>query len=479
MSTQHPDNVQVPFFAQSQDMSGQDEIQEAYYAFSHLGCDEQMWDCEGKEVDDFVVRKLLSGYGDFFRSRPLGRELFITFRVPNPEVEREEAKVLIETLEAIPRSYDVAKVFYGQDIPPIFEVILPMATTAQSLNRVYYYYKDFVAGKAQKPPCPGDISIAEWVGEFRPERINIIPLFEDKEHMLQADRILQEYLRDKEFRYQRVFLARSDPALNYGTVAAVLMNKVALQRLRRLSERLGVELYPILGVGSAPFRGNFTPGTVERVLREYPDVQTFTVQSAFKYDNPVSEVIEAIRKIHQSPRGRGLEVQEPRCLALIEKLSREYARQVRLLGPLVNRLAEHVPSRRTRKLHVGLFGYSRSVGGLRLPRAIGFCAACYSMGLPPELLSLNVLSPQDMEFLGSVYVNFQEDLAEAMQYFNPRVLQLLPGELSQALKGVLQDWPVNEAHREVTTRVIEALASGGGDLKPLVLEAAHIRRFLG
>jgi len=146
---------------------------------------------------------------------------------------------------------------------------------------------------------------------------------------------------------------------------------------------------------------------------------------------------------------------------------------------LVNRLAEHVPSRRTRKLHVGLFGYSRSVGGLRLPRAIGFCAACYSMGLPPELLSLNVLSPQDMEFLGSVYVNFQEDLAEAMQYFNPRVLQLLPGELSQALKGVLQDWPVNEAHREVTTRVIEALASGGGDLKPLVLEAAHIRRFLG
>jgi len=38
----------------------EDEIQEAYYAFSHLGCDEQMWDCEGKEVDNYLVKKLLT-----------------------------------------------------------------------------------------------------------------------------------------------------------------------------------------------------------------------------------------------------------------------------------------------------------------------------------------------------------------------------------------------------------------------------------
>ncbi|HCC68266.1 MAG TPA: phosphoenolpyruvate carboxylase, partial [Nitrospiraceae bacterium] len=44
MSTQHPDNVLLPFFAENQIMSGDDEIQEAYYAFSHLCCDEQMWD---------------------------------------------------------------------------------------------------------------------------------------------------------------------------------------------------------------------------------------------------------------------------------------------------------------------------------------------------------------------------------------------------------------------------------------------------
>jgi len=57
MSTQHPDNVPL-FFAQNTELGGEDEIQEAYYAFSHLGCDEQMWDREGKEVDNFVVKKL-------------------------------------------------------------------------------------------------------------------------------------------------------------------------------------------------------------------------------------------------------------------------------------------------------------------------------------------------------------------------------------------------------------------------------------
>lgn len=96
MSTQHPDNVNSPFFAEDTELAGEDEIQEAYYAFSHLGCDEQMWDCEGKEVDTFVVKKLLTKYESFFKERRLGRDLFITLRVPNPTAEKAEAKVLLE-----------------------------------------------------------------------------------------------------------------------------------------------------------------------------------------------------------------------------------------------------------------------------------------------------------------------------------------------------------------------------------------------
>ena len=77
MSTQHPDNVNTPFFAEKPIIAGDDEIKEAFYAFSHLGIDEQLWDAEGKEVDTFVVKKLLTRYEDYFRSHTLGKDKFL------------------------------------------------------------------------------------------------------------------------------------------------------------------------------------------------------------------------------------------------------------------------------------------------------------------------------------------------------------------------------------------------------------------
>jgi len=140
MSTQHPDNVLAPFFADRPVIRGEDEIREAYYAYSHLGCSEQMWDSEGKEVGAFVVKKLLSRCPRFFAESRLGEKLRLTLRVPNPTVEKAEGKVLLETLESIPRSYDAAGVFYGEGAPaPIFEVILPMTSNSEEMNRVYRY----------------------------------------------------------------------------------------------------------------------------------------------------------------------------------------------------------------------------------------------------------------------------------------------------------------------------------------------------
>lgn len=161
MSTQYPDNVTAPFFAEDTVLGGEDEIKEAYYAFSHLGCDEQMWDCEGKEVDSFVVRKLLTRYKEYFMEHRLGEELFLTMRVPNPTVEREEAKVLLETLESLPRAYDTAKACHPENPAPIFEVILPMTTSARCPKRIFLYYRDFVAGKQDKVFCDGDVCIAD------------------------------------------------------------------------------------------------------------------------------------------------------------------------------------------------------------------------------------------------------------------------------------------------------------------------------
>jgi phosphoenolpyruvate carboxylase len=480
MSTQHPDNVLIPFFAESQDMSRDDEIQEAYYAFSHLGCEEQMWDSEGKEVDDFVVRKLLTRYEHFFKQKKLGEDIFLTVRVPNPDIEKEEAKVLIETLESIPRSCDAARLFYGKDIPPIFEAILPMTMSHQSLNRVYYYYKDFVVGKQNQPFYQGDITISEWIGECKPESINVIPLFEDKVHMLEAHNIMREYLKDKDIKHQRVFLARSDPAMNYGMVSAVLCNKISLQRLRRLSEKMGVKMYPILGAGSAPFRGHLTPYTVDKVLEEYPDVQTFTVQSAFKYDNPVPDVISAINKLKASPMRRGQDVDEGKCIEIIDKVSVEYKRMIEHLAPIINHIASFVPRRRMRKLHVGLFGYARSVGKVRLPRVISFCAACYSIGLPPEILGLTVLNPEDISSMKDMHINFMFDMKTAMSFFNEDVLTILPDEVKNSLKLDWGAYDVNLEHKSITSRIIKAFKEkDSANIPSMLIEAAHIRKFLG
>src|SRR3989344_4843567 len=129
MSTQHPDNVTLPFFAQNSVLSGDDEVQEAFYVFSHLGIKEQMWDSEGKEVDNHVVKKLLTKYETFFQQKQLGKDFRLTLRIPNPAVEKNEAKIVSETLESIPRSFDVAHTL-GNGDAPIFEVILPMTRSA-------------------------------------------------------------------------------------------------------------------------------------------------------------------------------------------------------------------------------------------------------------------------------------------------------------------------------------------------------------
>lgn len=479
MSTQHPDNVNLPTFAENALLSGEDEIQEAYYAFSRLGCDEQMWDCEGKEVDNFVVKKLLTKYETFFKNKKLGENLFITLRVPNPTIEKAEAKILLETLESIPRSFDAAKLFYGKDTPPIFEVILPMTASSKCIDRVYRYYCDFVVGKQHKSFSNGDITIAEWIGKFKPESINVIPLFESMEHMLDAHNITKEYLKNKNIGHQRVFLARSDPAMNYGLVSAILLNKIALQRLQKLSENTGVKIYPIIGVGSAPFRGNLKPQTAERVLKEYPSVHTFTIQSAFKYDNSPEEANNAIKKLREREMELPQEIDEERCLEIIKKYSQEYQKQISELAPVINKVAAHIPARRKRKLHIGLFGYSRDVKNVVLPRAITFTAALYSIGAPPELLGLNALSDDDIQFVKKIYLNFENDLKDSFRYFNPDA-NFLPKAVKEKIDKLSINFQPDEEHKEITGRVTNLLKENKiKNLDEYILKTANIRKFLG
>ena len=482
MSTQHPDNINTPFFSDSDTIAGEGEVKEAYYVFSQLGINEQMWDSEGKEVDNQVVEKLLSRYTEFFSKQKLGKDFFLTYRAPNPSVEREQGKILLETLHSIPRAFDVAHAING-NIAPIFEVIVPMCTSADQVEMVRDYYERIIIGTKNTSLGAGkQILIKDWIGDFQPESINVIPLFEDYNSFLNSADILGEYIKGKQMEYQRVFLARSDPALNYGSVSAVLLAKIALMKLSELEQKASVEILPIFGVGSAPFRGNFRPDNVSNCAEEYPSVQTFTVQSSFKYDYPFRDVANAIDILNHGRRRPPRDIDTKKALKLVDKIKNEYQKQITCTADMINSIAPFIPSRRARKLHVGLFGYARSMKGITLPRAIKFTAAFHSLGLPPELLGLSALNEKEFDELSTVYIKLDEDLKDAAKYVNRANLEYFAKPVSDGVKKVLGwiDYEEDEEYCRVTSSAMLAYRKKDNEkLKDEIKRAAWMRKFLG
>ena len=484
MSTQHPDNATpAPFADDTGVLKGDGEVEEAVAAFA-LGCDEQMWDSEGKEVDNQVVRKLLTNYPDLFQGGlQLGRDVALTLRVPNPSIERDLRKSMVEALQSVPAAWDMAVSFYGEDAAaPIQEVILPFTTSAEEISLVEAYYRKVIVGQEDQTLLNGQV-VKDWVGEFFPKQIRMIPLIEDKEHLLYCDQIVEEYLQGRDLPYQRVFLARSDPALNYGVVAAELVLKVGLLRLHDLERKLGVPLYPIIGAGSVPFRGHLTPVNISRALTEYPSAHTFTAQSAFKYDYDKDTVREGIRQISVHERGEPVPIDQERASEVIEKATAEYQAQVQKLIRAISTVSNHIPRRRDRRLHVGLFGYGRSmegVEGVTLPRAIRFTASLYSIGVPPELLGLAALDQADLAFVREVYPNLDSDLRAALRFANERHVKELLGEPYLRLLGQFTD-EIDRVHEGLTSAIRASISGSSATehVSHFVEEAAHLRRFLG
>ncbi len=483
MSTQHPDNATpAPFADDAGVLKGDGEVDEAVDVFA-LGCDEQMWDSEGKEADNQVVRKLLTNYPDFFQGNlQLGRDVALTLRVPNPRIESDMRKSMVEALQSVPSAWDMAHSFYGDgNAAPIQEVILPFTTSAEELSLVEAYYRRVIVGQEDQTLLDGHV-VRDWVGEFYPKSVRVIPLIEDVEHLFHCDDIVEEYVRDRDLPGQRVFLARSDPALNYGIVAAELALKAALRRLYDLEGKLGIPLYPIIGVGSVPFRGHLNPVNVNRAFTEYPSVQTLTVQSAFKYDYDKETVRDGIAQILAHERAEPMPVDYERARELIRKTTTEYQNQVQKMIQIISAVSSHVPKRRERKMHVGLFGYGRSldgVGGVTLPRAIGFTASLYSIGVPPELLGLAALTDVDLAFVREVYPSLDEDLRAALRFTNERhVMELLGAPYMRLVEQFAGD--IDRVHEGLTSAIRAGIDNNAGvNISHYVEEAAHLRRFLG
>jgi phosphoenolpyruvate carboxylase len=416
MSTQHPDNINVPEWSSDEIIDGNAEIFEAHFAYETLGCQEVMWDSEGKDVDTRVVRKLLNNYWEYFTGHTLGEDIFLTYRIPNPNVELVERKVVIETLQNIPVAYDVASTFYKKDVAPIFEVILPFTTDSKELTLLFNYYAKAIIGDSEVM-LDESTKVKDWVGAFKPKSIHVIPLVEDFNSLWNIDKIVTPYIKAVKPKHLRVFIARSDPALNYGLFCAVLLSKMALSKLKKVGQQQDVSMHPILGVGTKPFRGHLSPDNVEPFLQEYKGLATATIQSALRYDYPPEQVKECVRILNERlPNGEPTIIppqEEAVLLNALHKCKQQYESVIEPLAPLVNSVAAYVPPRRARKLHIGLFGYSRNVAGVNLPRAITFAAALYAIGVPPEFIgcsALEELNEAELNLVLKYYVNVKHDL---------------------------------------------------------------------
>ncbi len=387
MATQHPDNANSPYWNSEAFVSTAREVEECYRSFADLACDEYMWDWEGKFVDEAVVDRLYSKYYSYFHKHPLGKEKHLTFRVPN--ISKEGPSRLSRAFSGIlSASYAASEIKLFS--PPIFEVIHPMT---QSSSELIQLQKKFIETAKFQAKIFG-------VKKLNPDHLEIIPLIEGTDSLLKSRKILEQYtqfmhkLSGKRPTWIRPFIARSDPALDGGFLAAVLSAKAALSEYFKFERDTGIKVFPMIGTGSLPFRGGLNPRTVLQFIKTYPGISTVTLQSAFRYDYPLEEVKKAIALLNKKlpDSGRCLyndhEMRELHTLDAI--FVRHYRKTIEDLSEFVNTIAKHIPARRERIQHTGHFGYSRQVGkaGIKLPRAITFTAVFYSVGIPPELIGL-------------------------------------------------------------------------------------------
>jgi len=141
-----------------------------------------------------------------------------------------------------------------------------------------------------------------------------------------------------------------------------------------------------------------------------------------------------------------------------------------------------VPRRRMRKLHIGLYGYSRSVEGVSLPRVISFCASLYSIGMPPELLGLHYLTEKDIAFLRTAYPAFLDDISLAATYYNSDVKKLISPKIAMDIEKTLSmiKYTENLLHSEYTSQIINAfLFKKEETITENIIAAGKLRSFLG
>jgi phosphoenolpyruvate carboxylase len=402
MLTQHPDSA-------TRYVSVQEEPEEAVRGMlpppEGLGADEVMVDFEGKltpyhQTSQVVMALLQHGI------QP-GDEIRVTPRAPSADKENvfRQLMALMSIVETNVQAYAPLGRL------AVREVVVPMTQTAEQLVAVRRRFRAIE-----------DLGLEEFGLNPSGEGIQPIPLIEEVPPLLGTASLLKEYLQlcrwsGYETPYLRVMLGHSDSALGYGMVAAAFSVRAALIDAFEAGDAYDCPVYPIIGVGSLPFRGHLTGPSLHDFLDRFPGTSTVTVQGALRYDHDPAEAPAMIEDLRRSIRQAESRRPDPSDREILGELAvlfsvnylgtfHKFAQAVAGLSDLVpeqrDRLTRHSPVSYSRQMPkpsrlVDMVGSEALRQELRLldqmpelpvplPRAITFTASLYSIGLPPEFI---------------------------------------------------------------------------------------------
>jgi len=454
MCTQHPDaTVKI---------TAEEEVDEALVDFTGFGCDEIMVDYEGKmtpftQPKDIVMGALRAGV-------KLGERFFITPRLPNPKLEDFDRAML--SLEAGVAANYFSMKYMGTQAARW--VVLPMVEDLDTVLLVRRMLRKKV--QTYREEVGLDISDME-----------VILLIEDAFAQLNFETYLSEIMKEGHSGYFRLFLGKSDSAVKYGHLASALAIVTVLSRIRGTEEKLGIKIYPILGMGSPPFRGALNnPSLVHLEVIQYAGYYTATIQSAIRYDASIDEYTKVRNAILNAccVQAQAREVEDVENY--ITQAAESYGSTVVKYLDRMLEVARLVPSTRDR---VSWKSYGRKLntsdGSVQIPRAIVYTSTWYAMGLPPTFLDapyiIKLAREDKLDTILKVLPALRAEWEYDSEYFDEKTASKYLGEdFISTVREAMDYLGINPRTNATYTALLRMPRN-----EPNILALGKYRKFLG